>query len=604
MTPEYDALSGSHAVLIGVSDYESDEFTPIYAARNSVARMRTILTDPILCGWPPDSITVIPNPSSPTDLAIRITELAEQTRGVFLIYYVGHGVLSRRGELCLTVSTTRAARPSITGVSWETMAEALRHSPARVRMAILDCCFAGQAIEALTTRSEAGLADAIHIEGVYTLTATTRNRTAHVPPPDRQWTAATSFTQELTDLVTEGVPGAPPGLTLGMIYPTLLNRLNAKGLPRPNQRGTDTVTDFVFTRNASAATRSTAGFNNPTIPASQRERSEFRQAWRPPAVRRAWESARVTTSLTGHLGMVRSVAFSPDGTTLAVGTGSKIWLWNLSSGHNTAILTGGNRYYGMLGWVVYSVAISPDGKILASGSDDMTLRLWDAATGREIAVLSEGSASVTSVAFAPDGTILADSAGNKIRLWDTTTRLSVATLAGHGALGVINSMAFSPDGTILATGSADKTIRLWDTNSRSNIATLTGHTNMVRSVAFSPDGTTLAAGSDDMTIRLWDAISLRSLASIPGHTGVVNSVAFSPDGTILATGSADKTIRLWDTNSRSNIATLTGHTKSVRSVAFSPDGTTLATGSHDKTVLLWSVPPPSRDHLPGPAAHR
>lgn len=239
-----------HAVLIGVSAYEHAEFPPIPAARNSVQAMKDLFSDPLLCGWSAEQITVITDPISVSDLAAKIADVAEHTTGVLLLYYVGHGVLSTRGELCLTVTSTRLHRPKISGLPWEALADLLRECPARVRVAILDCCFAGQAIEALAGSEESALADMTHIEGVYTLTATTRNRTAHVPPLDQQKTACTSFTGELLDLIRAGIPGRPAVLTLGDIYPVLRHRLSGKGMPVPNQRGTDTAYRFPFSANA------------------------------------------------------------------------------------------------------------------------------------------------------------------------------------------------------------------------------------------------------------------------------------------------------------------------------------------------------------------
>jgi Caspase domain len=250
MTSEAGVLTGSRAVLIGVSAYEYAEFPPIRAARNSLQAMRTLLADPALCGWPPEQVTVIPNPISAADLATNIADLAENTAGVLLLYYVGHGVLSPRGELCLTVTSTRPDRPKISGLPWDTVADVLRGCQASRRLAILDCCFAGQAIEALTGDGDPGLADIAHVEGVYTLTATTRNRAAHVPPPGQQDTACTSFTGELQDLIRSGLPGKAPELTFGDIYPALRQRLRGKGLPAPGQRGTDAAAQFAFTANA------------------------------------------------------------------------------------------------------------------------------------------------------------------------------------------------------------------------------------------------------------------------------------------------------------------------------------------------------------------
>ena len=217
--------AGSRAVLIGVSAYEYAEFPPIRAARNSLQAMRSLLSDPALCAWPQEWITVIANPIAATELAATIADLAELTKGALLVYYVGHGVLSSGGELCLTVTSTRPDRPKISGLPWDTVADVLRGCPASTRVAILDCCFAGQAVEALTRDDDGGLADIAHVDGVYTLTATTGNRAAHVAPSGQQDTACTSFTSELRDLIQRGIPGKAPQLTIGDIYPVLRQRL-------------------------------------------------------------------------------------------------------------------------------------------------------------------------------------------------------------------------------------------------------------------------------------------------------------------------------------------------------------------------------------------
>lgn len=245
-------LAASRAVLIGVSAYEDPEFPGLRAARNSVDAMQAMLSDPQLCGWPAGQVTVIRNPVSATELALQVATLAKGVggNGALLVYYVGHGVLSDRGDLYLTVVSTRSDHPEITAVPWETVARELRRCRAELRLAILDCCFSGQAIEALGADGGPGLADVAHVEGVYTLTATTRNRLAHVPPPDQQVSACTSFTGELSDLVHVGITGKPARLTLADLYPALHARLRAKGLPVPNQRGTGTSTLFPFTVNA------------------------------------------------------------------------------------------------------------------------------------------------------------------------------------------------------------------------------------------------------------------------------------------------------------------------------------------------------------------
>ena len=155
---------------------------------------------------------------------------------------------------------------------------------------------------------------------------------------------------------------------------------------------------------------------------------------------------------------------------------------------------------------VYSVAFSPDGKILASGSLDNTIKLWDVQTGAGIKTLQGHGDRVYSVAFSPDGKILASgSLDNTIKLWDVQTGVCIKTLQGHGYS--VYSVAFFPDGKILASGSLDNTIKLWDVQTGAGIKTLQGHGDRVYSVAFSPNGKILASGSMNNTIKLWDVSS-------------------------------------------------------------------------------------------------
>jgi hypothetical protein len=290
--------------------------------------------------------------------------------------------------------------------------------------------------------------------------------------------------------------------------------------------------------------------------------------------------------LTGHTDEVFSVAFSPDGRLLASGscgqgniiicTQGEIRLWDVATGSLVRSLTGHTSW-------INSVAFSPDGRLLASGSADSTIRLWEVATGEELLTLYDYF--VRSVAFSPDGRLLASGSDDKtIKLWDVGGRL-VRILTGHTDR--VRSVAFSPDGRLLASGSRDKTIKLWEVASGREVRTLSGHTGSVTSVAFSPDGRLLASGSADDTIKLWEVASGREVRTLSGHTDWVTSVAFSPDGRLLASGSYDNTIKLWEVASGNLVRTLIGHTDGVTSVAFSPDGQLLASGSGDWTIRLW-----------------
>ncbi|WP_437838313.1 pentapeptide repeat-containing protein [Sorangium sp. So ce1153] len=260
-------------------------------------------------------------------------------------------------------------------------------------------------------------------------------------------------------------------------------------------------------------------------------------------------------------------------------------------------------------WVV---AYHPGGHLLATGHDDGTVRLWDAAMGQVLRVLDGHAGSVLSVAFSPDGRSLASGSHDEtVRLWDVATGQVVRVLEGHTA--GVWCVAFSPDGKSLASGARDETLRLWDAATAQgpsgskgrrrfagmirlwDVATgralraLEGHTERVLSVAFSSDGRSLASCADDKTVRLWDAATGQVLRVLEGHAASVWSVAFSPDGRSLASGSDDETVRLWDAATGQVLRALEGHAASVWSVAFSPEGRSLASGSMDQTVRLWDV---------------
>jgi WD40 repeat protein len=286
---------------------------------------------------------------------------------------------------------------------------------------------------------------------------------------------------------------------------------------------------------------------------------------------------------TGHSNGVGSVAFSPDGKTLASGSADHtIKLWDVTSGTELRTLIGHSE-------TVTSVAFSPDGKILASGSFDHMVKLWDVSTGTPLRTLTVGHPyPVTSIAFSQDGkTLVSGSYDSTVTIWEVSTGRALRTLMIEQGHPNVLSVAFSPDGKTLASGSSDSTVRIWEVSTGTELRTLIvghGHAN-VNSVAFSPDGKTLASGSSDSTVSILEVSTGTELRTFKGAAYWVSSVAFSPDGKTLASGGFG-TVKLWDVSTGTE---LRNFGEGAGTIAFSPDGKSLARASFDHTVKLWDV---------------
>lgn len=318
------------------------------------------------------------------------------------------------------------------------------------------------------------------------------------------------------------------------------------------------------------------------------------------------DAAPRVSARANHSNVVTSVAFMPDGQTLASGSwDGTIKLWAVRDGRLQLKRTLRGEWD-----EVDAVAIAPDGREVAGlgigwdGAAIGVVTLWEPEAGRGRPLIrSEGR--LDALAFAPDGATLATASGDSraVTFWDVASGRELSRVAGHRDS--IWSVAFAPDGRLLAVasgvvpavaeraGGGDRVgeVRLWDLSGPEPVvrASLVGHEYGALAVTFSPDGATLASGGFDRVVRLWDVATGEVRATLDGHEGWVAALAFSPDGATLATGSHDHTIKFWDVATGREHGTLHGHTGNVYSVAFSPDGTRLASGSMDGTVRLWDI---------------
>jgi WD40 repeat protein len=306
------------------------------------------------------------------------------------------------------------------------------------------------------------------------------------------------------------------------------------------------------------------------------------------ALNQAVLASRTRLILSGHIGRVSGVAYSPDGQQIVTGgDDGPARVWDAFSGRERLRLS--DQATG-----VFTVAFSPDAERIITAGRDSTARVYDSRSGAELLTLAGHTDIVIGVAFSHDNRRIATASyDNTAAVWDAHSGQKLLTLDGHTA--GLEFVVFSPDDAMIATASGDKTARVWNAATGEHLLTLggpDGHSDWVNHVAWSPDGALLATVANDRSLKIWDAASGALLAS-ESEVGsdFVEGVAFGWDGR-LATASRDGQVKVWQQVGEQDwqtVLTLAGHTDRVWSVAFSPDGERLVSASSDGTARVWDV---------------
>ena len=281
---------------------------------------------------------------------------------------------------------------------------------------------------------------------------------------------------------------------------------------------------------------------------------------------------RFTFQSEGHSDSVTCIALIPDGRVVSGSNDSTVRVWDAVTGQCLQTLRGHED-------IITCVAVFPDGRVV-SGSDDRILRMWDVTTGKCMQTLQGHKSGISCVTVLPDGQVVSGAWDNTLRVWDGSTGQCLQTFQGHKS--GISCVAVLPDGVV--SGSRDNTLRVWDGSTGQCLQTFQGHERGITCVAVLSNGR-VVSGSYDSTLRVWDPASGQCLQTLQGHELPITCVSVLPNGRVIS-GSDDGTLRVWDPASGQCLQTLQGHERGITCVSVLPDGRVVS-GLWDNTLRVW-----------------
>ncbi len=605
-------------ILLGASEWpEFSDFHGSQAFANVASDFRDYLLNPQHFGLPEENfLDLFDTDQSPDKIDRGIRQfLDHQTSamkqagkkpGDLLLYFVGHGgFVGRDSEYYLAVRCTSSENPDVSGIRIGSLARTLTNKARYLRrLIILDCCYAAAAFTAFQAEGPAqeAVRQAVDVfkekaktvgKGTSLLCSSGKKVTSLLTPDG----SYTMFSKALLHVLATGNPHQQDKRYLSLrevadLTEEVLDELLDEKAPHPELHSPDqvdgNVADVPFFPNPAvkAVETSPPQHNGKVLPASEERwlpsvAPPMEPSSPPPTIPAPSEAGSVPGLESPHQGISRRTMVLGLGMAglVAVAGGGIAWLAFSQEQHSpvvsdqtptpippdTLLYTYHGHSSSKKG--VNAAVWSHDGKRVASGSDDKTVQVWNAADGGNVYTYRGHSNGVNAVAWSPDGKRLASASDdNTARVWDATT------------------------GKTIASSSGDKTVQIWDASTSNLLSTYTGHLLTVKHAAWSPDGKRIASASYDKTVKVWDATTGNNETTYPNHRDAVLDVAWSPNGQYIASASADLTMQVWNAVTGEILHIYRGHTFGVNAVAWSPDGKFLVTASDDTSVKIWQAP--------------